>query len=121
MTLLVQQDPITRIWTFDAVGSFSQTNFHEEYSNIIQNYAGADIIKILVDLRAAKLPMDYDTLIKALIAFMDDSTPVKQLVNMMFVVRNEQNLFNIQRIKIDGNLRVAAHPDREVVMAWLRM
>jgi len=120
MTIKVKQEKDTGIWMMEAAGAFSQTNFQEEYSNIIQNYTGNTAINILVDLRIAELSMDYDTLIKLLIAFMDRNTPEAQPVNVAFVIKDHQSIITTNILKTGENLSVKVYRDRALAMAWLR-
>lgn len=109
MTIHIQQEPTTGIWMFDAAGKFSPDNFQEEYSNIVQNYAGTSTIKILVDLQLADLLMDEINLIKSLIEFMTRETPNDQPVYVAFVIKYDQSNITADYIKTDPHLRVKTY------------
>lgn len=119
MTIHVQQEPTTGIWMFDASGKFSPDNFQEEYSNIVQNYAGTSIIKILVDLQLADLPMDEINLINSLIEFMTRETPNDQPVYLAFVIKYDQSNITADYIKTDPYLRVKTYHSWSLASASL--
>jgi len=119
MTIHVQQEPTTSIWMFDVAGRFSPDNFQEEYSNIVQNYAGTSIIKILVDLQLADLPMDEINLIKSLIEFMTRETPSDQPVYLAFVIKYDQSNITADYIKTDSYLRVKTYHSWSLASASL--